>query len=306
MKRGSNGAVGVVARLCLVAILVVGAHAARDAAAEDLIHGQGRLWQVQGGGATSHVFGTMHVTDWRVNDLPAAVETAFKDSKTLVVESTDPWTWWEHGRSTELSGRRSLASIVGKRLFVQMQDKAKQYGVPSAMLNGLRPWVAEGLFTIPISEYSRQTAGVAVLDHALTRRAREAGKRIVGLESAADQVKAVVAPSEADQVATLKLAVRRHDHVERHFEEMVQLYLNGDLDGINRVWLDDYAGGDARLFAASHDPLIVVRNHDMVDALVEHLDRGGAFVAVGAGHLAGEEGILHLLEQRGYKVERAL
>lgn len=307
MKRGLTGGYGAGARLVLFVAAAICVFAGRDAVAEELIHGQGRLWHVQGGGAAhSYIFGTMHVTDWRVNDLPEEVEAAFKRSNVLVVESADPWSWWEHGRSTELGPHRSLASIVGNRMFLSMQKKARPYGVPSTILNGMRPWVAEGLFSIPVSEYSRRNAGVLVLDHALTKRAREAGKRIEGLESAADQIKAIVAPSEADQVASLRLALERHGEVERHFEELVQLYLAGDLDGIRETWLNEYAGGDTRLFAASHDPLVVVRNRDMVDALVEHLDRGGAFIAVGAAHLAGEEGILHLLEKRGYQVDRVL
>src|SRR3546814_18781858 len=46
------------------------------------------------------------------------------------------------------------------------------------------------------------------------------------------------------------------------------------------------------------------RNHRMVESLVPLLERGKAFVAVGAAHLPGEEGLLHLLEQQGYRITR--
>src|SRR3546814_9044049 len=46
------------------------------------------------------------------------------------------------------------------------------------------------------------------------------------------------------------------------------------------------------------------RNHRMVERLVPLLERGKAFVAVGAAHLPGEEGMLHLLEQQGYRITR--
>ncbi|MGE5765707.1 MAG: TraB/GumN family protein [Bacteroidota bacterium] len=46
------------------------------------------------------------------------------------------------------------------------------------------------------------------------------------------------------------------------------------------------------------------RNRLMVERMMPLMQRGSTFVGVGAGHLAGEEGILRLLEQRGYTVTR--
>jgi uncharacterized protein YbaP (TraB family) len=48
--------------------------------------------------------------------------------------------------------------------------------------------------------------------------------------------------------------------------------------------------------------LLAERNHRMVRRLQELLDQGNTFIAVGALHLPGEEGMLRLLQQRGYTV----
>jgi uncharacterized protein YbaP (TraB family) len=42
----------------------------------------------------------------------------------------------------------------------------------------------------------------------------------------------------------------------------------------------------------------------MVERMLPHIAERSAFIAVGALHLPGEEGILSLLEQRGYRVSR--
>jgi uncharacterized protein YbaP (TraB family) len=49
--------------------------------------------------------------------------------------------------------------------------------------------------------------------------------------------------------------------------------------------------------------MIGARNHRMVERMTKSFD-GGAFVAIGALHLPGEDGVLALLEQRGYAIKR--
>lgn len=311
MTAGPIGAAVTLARAGLVAILALCAVGAQTAIAEDgLAYGQGRLWQVQRGKTPpSYVFGTMHVTDWRVNNLPPEIEKAFESSRALVLEtkSKPGYNGWEYLQATYLGRRRTLSSIVGTELFRRLQDRASEYGVPSSVLNEMRPWAVGGILTTPVSEHARQEAGVPVLDRALEKRALDEHMRVYGLEEPEDQVKALVAQSEEDQVAMLEIAADLiADQVDQRFEQMVRWYLDGDLDAIHRWALEVEAAGNARLFSSSFVPMIVLRNQDMVDAMIEHLERGRAFVAVGAMHISGEDGVLRLLEKRGYRIKRVL
>ena len=45
------------------------------------------------------------------------------------------------------------------------------------------------------------------------------------------------------------------------------------------------------------------RNLNWLDDIERLVQPGGAFIAVGMGHLGGKNGLLHLLRQRGYRVE---
>jgi uncharacterized protein YbaP (TraB family) len=51
------------------------------------------------------------------------------------------------------------------------------------------------------------------------------------------------------------------------------------------------------------DRLITARTRRMHDRALPLLKRGGAFIAVGAAHLPGKEGLLPLFEKDGFKVE---
>jgi uncharacterized protein YbaP (TraB family) len=78
-----------------------------------------------------------------------------------------------------------------------------------------------------------------------------------------------------------------------------------DLSGL--AALDAGDGGDAegrRRAADFEHRLIDQRNVRMVDRMASRVDRGGVFIAIGAGHLGGERGVLALLERRGYAVKR--
>ena len=46
------------------------------------------------------------------------------------------------------------------------------------------------------------------------------------------------------------------------------------------------------------------RNHLFTERMKEHLNKGGAFIAVGASHLPGEEGVLSLLQAKNYRLTR--
>lgn len=61
---------------------------------------------------------------------------------------------------------------------------------------------------------------------------------------------------------------------------------------------------DALLGYAWFDRLVSGRNRIMVERMDRHLQAGHAFIAVGAAHLPGEQGILRLLELRGFEVTR--
>ena len=110
--------------------------------------------------------------------------------------------------------------------------------------------------------------------------------------------------SEADQIAFLDAAMVMNPEIEAFTEELLQKYIRRDLKAIFDMMLEQSAATDERLLEAFLDRVLYVRNERMVTRMQAQLARGNAFVAVGALHLPGEQGVLHLLEQEGYRVLR--
>ena len=82
---------------------------------------------------------------------------------------------------------------------------------------------------------------------------------------------------------------------------MVRAWAAGDVDAIDRIVNAEMREGAPEMYQA----LIVQRNHDWVPQIQELLDgEGTVFVAVGAAHLSGENGVVELLRDSGIIVER--
>jgi uncharacterized protein YbaP (TraB family) len=168
----------------------------------------------------------------------------------------------------------------------------------------MQPWLVTAMVALPICENTRRGAGNPVLDVMLARDAKAAGKEVAGLETAVSQLQAMASlPRDfhvQGLVDTLKLGPRRDDL----FETMIVLYLAGET---GMVWPLFKAiqpeGDDNGGLAAFERAMITSRNHTMAESAAALIEAGGAFIAVGALHLPGSEGLIELLRQRGYRID---
>lgn len=270
------------------------------------------LWRIEAEGAEpSWLFGTMHVADPRVLTLPERVRAAFDAAGTVVIETTDILD--QSKMMAALLARPELMMFTDDTtLFSLMSPQDREAagaalaarGIPPASVARMKPWMIAAMVALPACELARKAAGAPVLDTMLAGEAKGAGKPVEGLESAIGQFEAMASlPMEfhiSGLVETLKLGDRADDVIET----MVSLYLAGETGmfwSFFRAALpsSDEDGG----FAAFEEAMVKTRNRTMAQAARPFIDAGGAFLAVGALHLAGPDGLVALLREAGYSVE---
>lgn len=258
---------------------------------------RGLLWRVERDDAgASHLFGTMHLDDPRVTNLPEPVARAFEASRALMVEvSLDPGNVIALAERMLLQDGRTLAAITGEALFERVSELGGRLGLPGAALQMFKPWAAALFLGIPRLDPRN------VLDYRLVGEAKKAGKPVHELENIHEQVEVFEGLAEADQVALLRQAVDNHERLPQLTARLVEAYLARDLAGLRRIGRESSTVDD-RLQAEFEERLLRVRNGRMVDRMEPQLREGGAFVAIGALHLHGEDGVLAELERRGYRV----
>ena len=263
---------------------------------------RGLLWRVEGGGTpVSHVFGTLHLADPRVTQLPEPVTKALAQARSLTVEvGLDPSAFLAlAGRMVYLDGR-DLAGAAGAELYEKAVALTGKLGLPEPAVRLFKPWALALLLSVPPQNPQE------VLDLVLARTARAQGKPVHELETLEEQVAVFDGMPEADQVMLLRQAVAEYDQMPRLISRMIEIWLARDLAGLRRIGEEAAGGGvDARRL---HDTftrrLLTERNVRMAARMQARLKEGGAFLAVGALHLHGESGVLAELERRGWRVVR--
>ncbi len=262
---------------------------------------QGLLWRVEPARTQpdpqtppSYVFGTMHSADPRVAHLSPESEQAFGSSRSFCAEANlDGTALMTVGQRMFSSDGRSLDAILGPDLFGRIAPMLAQRGLPADFLPMLRPWVV--LLTLGIPTSVSSDSGT-ILDVDLMQRAEAAGKEVCGLETLDEQIDSVEKMPERDQIAHIRAAADEAGSLEAMYAKAIELYVRGDLAGLRG--LESGNGDDAELSRR----LIDQRNVRMADRIAPRARKGGVFVAIGAAHLGGEQGVLALLERRGFRV----
>ena len=258
------------------------------------------LWRMTDGDTTVYLFGTVHALPEDAEWYAARIQRAFAASDELVTEidmGGDPTEMAGlFAEAARLSRGRNLRELMTFENRAQYENALTALGVPVEALDAVEPWYAAlNVTTLPLIRSGFDPdSGV---DQVLT--ARGAGKRRAALETVAEQVALFDGLPMDAQLALLDGAVEGVDSVAETLGAMVDSWLAGDADGLAALMNADME--DPALFQR----LLYDRNARWVDWIETRMETPGTvFIAVGAGHLAGEGSVQDLLGARGREVER--
>lgn len=268
---------------------------------ESILHPKGLLWKIEKPGQqASHLFGTMHVGDARVVNLAPEVEYVFRHADRFAMEmllTLDAegkiirGSFFNDGRSLksvmQADDYRKLLDLLNRRLFM-----------PESMVTNMRPWAILVMLMMP--EPGDMDKGIP-LDMMLYRRAEVRKIPLSGLETAEEQLAVFESMDIQDQVWMLNRAVEEFNALNEQMPLMLKAYIDRDLGALVSLQ-DKYMYDDSDIDDRFMHELVDKRNIRMVNRMQSILHKGNAFIAIGALHLPGDNGVLHLLEQQGYKV----
>jgi uncharacterized protein YbaP (TraB family) len=257
------------------------------------------LWRIETrDGRPSFILGTIHSTDPRVTRLRPDVLERLDNSERFVMEMVlDTEAFMQLGTSMLLSPDTDLETMLGSNLYEQIVSAMADRQMPEPFVRRLKPWAVMALLSMP------KSTGGQILDMVLYQRASGQGKPTSGLESAAEQLDVFEGLSDRDQIELLKMTLAQLPTQQSLLEQLIQAYAADDLKGIVAIAQRSY--DQSRLASAQRfmTRLNDTRNQRMVERIIPYLKQGNSFIAVGALHLAGPQGILSLLDQRGYRIE---
>ena len=259
----------------------------------------GLLWEVSKPGVVaSHLFGTIHSEDPQVLQLDGRVQAAFDAAHSVVLEvllDTDAMQY--SSAAMLLLDGRMLDGIIGTELFNQASRVCSSRGIPEVVLQRMKPWAVAVTLSMPVPETGQ------VLDMMLYQDALLANKPVHGLETIGEQLDVFDTLPESAQIMLLRDALENFPGIDALHEELLQAYKRRDLGALMAINDASMPIGDQRLADDLQRRLIRDRNRLMAERMQPYLEQGRAFVAVGALHLPGADGLLQLLQQRGYALQ---
>lgn len=289
------------------ATLAAAAQAQTDYAA---IEASPALWSISDEDSTVYLFGTVHILppalQWRTD----AIEAAFQDADIVYFEA-DALSQEAQATMAALIPQLGL-NAPGVTLSSMISDEARSHvgviaeriGAPSdafmAQLDPLQPWLAG----LQMAVLQMQVAGYqpgSGAEVALTADAQEAGKTLRYFETVEEQLIFLADSSIEVQLADFETGVRQMVQEPEMLSELIQAWAAGDMAHVDQLINEEMRETSPELY----DRVIVQRNRNWIPGILAAL--GGSqdvFVAVGAGHMPGEQGVLALLEAEGVEVTR--
>jgi hypothetical protein len=140
------------------------------------------------------------------------------------------------------------------------------------------------------------------LDLFFHKKAKKQGKKIIGLEKMIEQIDAINSIPYKTQAQELVTAVNKAmNSTQNEIESLIDFYIQGDLDTLLTI-TTQHDSINNEYNAIIKDVFILKRNINMADRCEKHLKENSTFIAIGAAHLPGENGVIELLRKKGYKV----
>ncbi|WP_262689968.1 TraB/GumN family protein [Kordiimonas aestuarii] len=266
------------------------------------------LWRLSDEDSEIWLFGTVHILNPALKWRTAKVDAAFKDagiyySEAPVVQADTKMMQpliMKHGINRSNVPFTNKLSKQGKADF---KATLKALGMPEDTMKqfeAYRPWLA-GVSIGALQVQARGGDPEAGVDKILWREAVADGKMLGYFETMEQQVSLFGAMTPEEELKFFEDGLRQMIEEPDLLDEITLDWQAGRIDALSHK-LNGAMEGQESL----RDRLLVDRNRAWAMKIKELMDgEGTIFVAVGAGHLAGDGSVQDHLEQLGYTVTRA-
>ena len=282
------------------------------------------IWRVDskpGSIYSVYIMGSYHVgKECQINS--PALEHAFKDAETVIFEvdslnddrllaqkSQQYMNRVIRQKGIPTDPSNSLQQIVDPETYELLKETTAAIDFPIDNFARLKPWVFIFAFTstqIAQSEYKPECG----LDSMIAELSESENKATNGLESLDYQLykfTELFISMDSEEISETLSAIADLDsgdelsnYWNREFDSLIDSIDSGDLE-VLKSSLDEWCSEDPE----ECESLLYVRNRNWIPKIEQLLDQNkDSLVVVGAGHLIGEENVIQLLKQKGYKVRR--
>jgi uncharacterized protein len=295
--------------LCLVlSTFLLGNYACKTTKTNQLSYGpleKSLLWEIKGPGIQkpSYLYGTIHLINGEDFFLPKGVMTAFDQSKKIVFEidmkeMTDMSKIMGMMNKIFMKDNQTLKDLLSEEDYKLVGDHFQKMGLPIFMLERMKPMFLTVFASADMNPSSLKDGKMKSYEMEFMDMANHSAKTTGGLESIDFQIGLFDEIPYDAQAKMLVETIKSSGNTESdELKKLTDIYLRQDINAM--VALITEEGSE---LAGLEDKLLNQRNKNWIPLMIEASKKEATFFAVGAGHLGGPEGVIHLLRKSGYQV----
>jgi len=257
------------------------------------VHAQSLLWKITGDdlGAASYLYGTIHVKDKRVFEFNDSVMAAFEKCEALALEADlNTENIILLSQRMILPGDQTLKNLFKDEEYQLVKTAVEDIiGLDISLFDRFKPVI---LLSLVMNYQFANDVDVSV-DEYFYNKAKELDKKIIGIETIEEQLEIM----DSIPYEYIIDYFRNIDQAHEDIENIIRLYQSARLDDLLETMQKD------KSMVMIKKNLLTDRNIKMAERIQRMINEQSTFIAVGAGHLPGKEGIINILINEGYAVE---
>lgn len=256
------------------------------------------LWKIEGNGLKqpSYLFGTMHMIEKQYFYFPESLEKLVKKSDLLVMEIAGipneaeamKYLVLKEGTFYDFFTPQQMDTILAwTKAKMMMDEKAFK-----TTFSKFKPFVL--VQTATQMQFMGKTESYEMTFQNIANKNKV---KLEGLETIADQMKIFDDLTKEQQAEMVMEGIRDEAKSNEMSSQMQQIYRRQQIDSLYNLIQSE--GG---VLAAEQNAFLDNRNKNWIPKIKNYLSQGKTFIAVGAAHLGGENGVIRLLEKEGFTV----
>ena len=263
------------------------------------------IYKIQSDTNTVYLMGSIHVLAEEYYPLTRAFSYAYYNSQKVVFE-IDPEILFspdfmkKNEKYYTFQDGKTLKSVLSPKAYSLLKKHLESMGINMNKVNKYKPWA----LLLSLGKRSRSSLEFRSdlgIENYFFRLAKDAGKPTGGLETMEDQLNVFdkLTFKEQGKLIIDAFTSKSPKEQEKEFLTLVKNWHQGNLAELERNV------EEGKKYPKLHKAILEDRNRNWIPQIEEFLKEDkNVLVIVGAAHLAGDYGLLNLLTEKGYELER--
>jgi len=263
------------------------------------------LWEISGNGLAkpSYLFGTIHIINGADYFLPNQTLSSIDKSEKMYFEidmagMSDMSTIMGMMDKLFMNDDKTLKDLLSAEDYELVSEYFSDMGLPIFFMQRIKPLLLSALANKDMNPNAMNDGTMKSYEIELNKIAQAKGMPTAGIETIEFQVGIFDKIPYDKQAEMLMAAIKAEGEATSQMDDMIKLYKEQNISGLYKMIQGDNDG-----LMDFEDDLLVNRNIAWIPIIEREVKIQPTFIAVGAGHLPGDKGVINLLKEKGYTVK---